>query len=74
MRVTKSTMKGMDCIVTIQDEELIMDFSVSLGKENIVMPISDKKSDLNPLDILTEEELLTMRDLALEEAKTLYNG
>ncbi|MBN2617183.1 MAG: hypothetical protein JXR64_02585 [Spirochaetales bacterium] len=67
-------MKGMDCIVTIQDEELIMDFSVSLGKENIVMPISDKKSDLNPLDILTEEELLTMRDLALEEAKTLYNG
>lgn len=73
MRVTKSRQTGkMNCIVTIQDEELNVDFSVEMGKEPIVMLMTDTKSDLNPLDILTEEELLTMSDMALDEARLVF--
>jgi hypothetical protein len=72
MRVTKSRQTGkLDCIVTIQDEELSVDFSVELGKEPIVTIIQDPKSDLKFLDILNDSDLLLMQDMALEEAKLL---
>jgi hypothetical protein len=72
MRVTKSRQTGkLDCIVTIQDEELTIDFSVELGKEPIVTIIQDPKSDLKFLDILNDSDLLLMQDMALEEAKLL---
>jgi hypothetical protein len=71
MRVTKSKQTGQNFVVTIQDAELDVDFSVELGKEPIVTIIQDPKSDLKFLDILNDSDLLLMQDMALEEAKLL---
>lgn len=75
MNVTKSKMTGMNCVVTIQDEELTIDFSVELGKEPIVTVIQDPINDLNYLDMISEEDLLLMQDMALNEVRELMaNG
>lgn len=67
-------MTGMNCVVTIQDEELSIDFSVELGKEPVVMVIQDPIKDLNYLDMVSEGDLLIMQDMALNEAQELANN
>jgi len=73
MRVTKAKVLNSIVSVKIIDESLEIEVLVEMskGEEPKLAFVVDPEDKISPLDLLTDEEVLLVYDIALDEAKTI---